>query len=222
MSAELDKLIAEGEIRGEIRGRVEERKELIKNLLAVGSLSKEVIAKCAKMPVEEVETLEKQFNKTVYTSTAMITDVDYVIYSTVSIFQVIDIFYDQLKRRWAQFIVEEFGHEKDQYLELFFAKDEAMNHRHEEHGFHLDCNGEGCFMVFGKKIAAANLDIFVREQIHSQNDIPTVSYNSKILAENLWEFTLVLPDTIEDNPFSRFIMDSLLNSIRGFMNSAEK
>lgn len=65
MSVELEKLIAEG--------RAEERKELIKNLLAVGSLSQDVIAKCAKVPVKEVEALKEQLNKTVYTSTAMIT-----------------------------------------------------------------------------------------------------------------------------------------------------
>lgn len=70
MSAELDKLIAEGEVRGEvrgeIRGRVEERKEFVKSLLEMGSLSKDVIAKCAKMPVEEVEALEKELNKTAH------------------------------------------------------------------------------------------------------------------------------------------------------------
>lgn len=150
----------------------------------------------------------------------MITGVDYVIYSTTSIFHVIDYFYNQIKVRWEQFIIQEFGYEADKYLELFFAKDEAMNHHHEEHGFSLDCNNEGCFMIFGKKIAVTELDIFVKEQIQGQNDIPTESYDSKILAKNLWEFTLVLPETIEDSSFSKFIMDSLLNVLRDSMNSA--
>ncbi len=75
-------------------------------------------------------------------------------------------------------------------------------------------------MIFGKKIAVTELDIFVKEQIQGQNDIPTESYDSKILAKNLWEFTLVLPETIEDSSFSKFIMDSLLNVLRDSMNSA--
>ena len=151
----------------------------------------------------------------------MITGVDYVLYSTTSIFHVIDNFYNQIKVRWEQFIIQEFGYEADKYLELFFAKDETMNHHHEEHGFSLNCDGEGCFMIFGKKIAVLELDIFVKEQIQGQNDMPTESYDSKILAENLWEFTLVLPETIEDSPFSRFIMDSLLNVLRDSINSAK-
>lgn len=150
----------------------------------------------------------------------MITGVDYVIYSTTSIFHVIGCFYNQIKVRWEQFIVQEFGYEADTYLELFFAKDEAMNHHHEEHGFSLDCNGEGCFMIFGKKLEVTDLDIFVNEQIHYPNEISTESYDSKILAENLWEFTLVLPETIENSPFSKFIMDSLLNVLRDSINTA--
>lgn len=150
----------------------------------------------------------------------MITGVDYVIYSTTSIFHVIGNFYNQIKVRWEHFIVQEFAYEADKYLELFFAKDEAMNHHHEEHGFSLNCNGEGCFMLFVKKIAVTDLNIFVKEQIRGQNNIPTESYDSKILAENLWEFTLVLPATIEDSPFSKFIMDSLLKVLRDSMNPA--
>lgn len=148
----------------------------------------------------------------------MITGVDYVVYSTISIFQIVGNFYNQLKVRWDQFIVQEFEYEEDRYLELFFAKDETMNCHHEEHGFSLDCNGEGCFMIFGSRLAVADLDVFVKEQIHGQNNIRTESYDSKILAENLWEITLVLPDTIGDNPFSKFIMDSFLNAIRNSIN----
>lgn len=149
----------------------------------------------------------------------MITGVDYVIYSTNSIFHVIDYFYNQIKVRWEHFIVQEFDNEADKCLELFFAKDEEMNRHHKEHGFSLNCNGEGCFMLFGKKIAVTDLNIFVKQQIHGQNSIPTEPYDSKILAEDLWEITLVLPGTIEDSPFSKFIMDSLLKVLRDSMNS---
>ena len=146
----------------------------------------------------------------------MITGVDFVIYSTTSVFQIVDDFYKCLKTRWEHFIVEKLDFRDNECLELFFAKNEEMNFHHEENGFSLDDNSEGCFMLFGKKMDVTNLDIIVKEQTHYRSTMITDAYDSKIIAKDIWMFTLVLPDTIEDNKFCNFIMDSLLNLL---MNS---
>ncbi|MDR2967720.1 MAG: hypothetical protein LBU74_07210 [Methanobacteriaceae archaeon] len=88
-----------------------------------------------------------------------------------------------------------------------------MNCYHDENGFKLDANGEGCFLILGRLMDAMNLDIIVKKQVHGQNSSTTEVYDSKLIGNNLWEYTLVLPDVIEENPFCEFIIDSLISSI---------
>jgi len=152
----------------------------------------------------------------------MITGVDYVIYTTISIFDIIDTFKYRIRERWTTFIVEEFDVEKDKRLELFFARDKAMNRFHDENGYTLDANGEGCFMILCEMRKNMNLDIFVKEQVHGLNGSPTMAYDSMLIGNNLWEYSIVLPDVVEDSAFCMFIMDSLISSIKYSMESQQK
>ena len=154
-----------------------------------------------------------------------ITGNDYVIYSTqpTSVFDFKDCFHKHLKARCKHFIVDdepfyfaENGYQNDECFELFYTKNEEMGDFQEKNGYSLDSNGEGCFMLMGIKLNMIDLNIFVPEQAHdpSRSDILTAEYNSKLLAKNLWEFTLVLPGTVENSLFCKFIMDSFLDSLR--------
>ena len=143
----------------------------------------------------------------------MITGVDYVIYSTNSIFDIIDSFCCCLKERWSSFVVEEFDVEAEKRLELFFAKDKKMNRFHDKNGYALDTNGEGCFMLMGEAKDVLSIAITVKEQVHYKGFGATEAYDSKLIGSNIWEYTLVLPDIIEENSFCKYIMDSLVKSI---------
>jgi hypothetical protein len=154
-----------------------------------------------------------------------ISGADYCFYSTTPVFEIIDEFYAKLRTRWSSFIVDDSNffkdRPKDKYLELFFSKDEKMDNAHTEEGFHLDENGEGCFMLMADNKGSTNLEIFVKEQAHDKDSaMRTMAFDSKLLAKNLWVYSLVLPDAVEGSPFCKFIMDTLIGLLENSIGEA--
>ena len=116
-----------------------------------------------------------------------LTGVDYVIYSTppTSVSDIKNSFHQYLKTRWERFIVDDElfffeNHENDECFELFYAKCEKMDRLHKKKGYNLDSNGEGCFMLMGRKFEKRYLEIFIPEQVHdpSRRNILCEGYNS--------------------------------------------
>lgn len=141
----------------------------------------------------------------------MITGEDYVFYSSISFFDISDSFFKLLNSKWSSPIVETFDIKENEYIELFIAKDELMNSYHEKYGFNLKYHNQGCFMIYSRKINYINLDIIVKEQFHVGSKMKTEAYDSKLIANDLWQTTFVLPGEAENNNFCEFILNSFLD-----------
>ena len=151
----------------------------------------------------------------------MITGVDYTLYSTTSIFEIIEEFNFRLKEKWSSFVVEEYENCENQYLELFFGANDKMIQRHMKKGYHLNKKGEGCFMLMGRKYESINLDIVVKEQKHGEETMLTMAFDSKLLLKNIWGHFLVLPNVVEKSPFCAFIMDTLVDILKNSIISID-
>lgn len=150
----------------------------------------------------------------------MITGSDYVIWSTISPFVIENTFVEKIKSHWRDSIVEDFERIQDRELELFFAKDQAMYDRHDQKGFTPDRHGEGCFMMIGKIKADVDLPVFFPEHQYKHPTLGlmrTESYDSNLICDFLWQYTLVLPAPLEGHHysrFSRFIYESLVHTLK--------
>ncbi len=142
----------------------------------------------------------------------LFTGCDYVIYSDTPLGKIRGAFENELKKKWHSFIVEIDENEDKTCLELFFSQDALMLKHHDEHGYNSNENGEACFMLIADRIVRLNLSINVPSQISVRNPSYIVQeYESKIISNNTWEYTLVLPDLITEHLFSKHIYDMLIN-----------
>jgi hypothetical protein len=121
---------------------------------------------------------------------------------------------EKVRLVWPAAVVEEFER-TNQGFELFFAKDVLMNDFHELNGFALDRYGQGCFMLCARRLGKVHCDVAI-SNVSSPDELKDVEpCGSILLLNNAWEFTLVLPGTLEDSPFSRQIHDYLIQVIFG-------
>lgn len=140
------------------------------------------------------------------------TGFDWVVLSNTAPADVRRLFAARLNALWSFPMVEEFDGSAA-HFELFFSKDKAMNEFHEKNGFSLNDDGQGCFMLCGRKF-----DLFHGvANIHDVKEPRILAgiepYFSGLLFKNIWEYTVVLPDDPDENPFSRKIVSMLEASL---------
>ncbi len=149
----------------------------------------------------------------------MITGCDYDIFSDISPFEMKDFFINSIKKIWNSPYIEEWENQGDELLELFFAKDKFMYDRHDKFGFEPNEEGEACFLLIIKKITNADYRITVLEQPSRQDaDILVGQYPARLMFDNVWTYTLVLPGVIEENDFSRLVYNTLSHALSSVVN----
>jgi hypothetical protein len=97
-----------------------------------------------------------------------------------------------------------------------------MFDRHDDYGYTLDENGESCFLFHCEKIISLNYPIIVKEHMSRRMPKLKVSeYESYLIFDSVWSLTLILPEKIENDKFSNFVYQSLLESMKETMTSID-
>lgn len=143
----------------------------------------------------------------------MITGYDYVFISNIQPEIVEFGLTKMIKKIWENPIIDVCERLPDR-LELFVSKDIQMGKYHEEHGFSLDNNNEGC-VFFGARAFSvlqgeANV-LFWNEPEKLRNLAP---YVTNISLLNVWEYTLVLPSEFEESVFCKSIYNGFLTILK--------
>ncbi|WNY82979.1 hypothetical protein NNQ28_00665 [Cronobacter dublinensis] len=105
-------------------------------------------------------------------------------------------------------IVDEFERSESR-LELFFSKNKKMYSIFDETGYHLNENGEGCFMLISSMLDHFESKVKIINIGYPQSRSNTEPYDSVIMLRNIWEYTLVLPSEITEGDFSKDIYEFL-------------
>ena len=141
----------------------------------------------------------------------MITGADYTYLVNIGPENVELKFLEKIEKYWPSPLVDIFDRRSD-YIELFFSKDSEMNQFHEENGFSVNTNGEGCFMLYARRFPLLQCDVKI-SNISSPDEIKGIDpYDSKLFLMNVWEYTLVLPELVEESVFAKTIHDYLMNA----------
>lgn len=147
----------------------------------------------------------------------MISGIDYFFISNIDGKYVIQCFKDFFVKLWGTPIFDDsiFCSKKDvtEQYELFISKNKAMLDFHDENGFALDENGEGCIYLIASKYPQINKDL--RSIIKNKSNKIECIYKYNLVLYDCWQYTLVLPATIEDSEFCKLIHEeflSILNS----------
>lgn len=143
----------------------------------------------------------------------MISGIDYVVVSNIPFQEIEPLFVQKIFSHWKNPLIEEFNR-SETHLELFFAKNEAMSKKHEKKGFSVDKNGEGCFMFCSRRIEYFEGNIKVQKIVQPVSMASINPYEACFLLHHVWEYTLVLPEVIEESRFSRNIFEDLKKSIK--------
>lgn len=143
----------------------------------------------------------------------MISGVDYVFITDMDGKYVNKAFRDFFINLWENPIFDDSlmcsKEDKNELYELFIAKNNAMLDFHDEYGFALDENREGCVYLISSKYPKINKDLsrIVRNKL---NEIECI-YKYNIVLHDSWQYTLVLPSAIEDSEFCKLVYEGLLS-----------
>lgn len=143
----------------------------------------------------------------------MITGVDYVLYSNKSPVDIEMLFISAIKNKWRTLIINEFER-NDLRLELFFAKDKEMYISFDDTGYSLNEHNEGCFMFVASILKKFDSEVKILNIFSPESKSNTAPYNSAIILNDIWEYTLVLPSEINESEFCRGIYSNLENLLR--------
>lgn len=142
----------------------------------------------------------------------MISGVDYIFLSNIPPNNVEPKFILQLQLLWKKPVLEEFDR-LPAYIEMFFAKNKMMSKLHERKGFFLDRNREGCFIWCARKIPLLEGKIKVIKWQTPKEMKNIAPYNNYLVLEDVWEYTLVLPASIQESQFCHYIHKIMLGSL---------
>lgn len=151
----------------------------------------------------------------------MISGYDNIIFSDtcpkVALYQ----FTDLIKKKWDSFLEEEEWSDillncqnVQKPIEFFFCKDKRMMSFHDKRGYSIDKNGEGCFSLYINFAKRFNASISIEKEIeNSIGDFNRDPYEAKIVLNGIYEYTLVTPENPNTDEFSRFLIESLIQSL---------
>lgn len=138
------------------------------------------------------------------------TGIDYVFISNLEP-NIVEIELTKLfKKIWENPIIEVCERQYDS-LELFISKDAEMGLHHEEHGFTLDNNNEGCVFYGMRSFDFLQGDSNAICWYKPEKLKRKAPYQANISLLNVWEYTLVLPAEIEKSVFCKSIYDGFLS-----------
>ena len=143
----------------------------------------------------------------------MISGVDYILISNTDGKYVDKCFRDFFIKLWRTPIFDDSvscsKENKTELHELFVSKNNTMLEFHDENGFELDENGEGCIYLISSKYSKINEDLssIIKNKL---NEIECI-YKYNIVLNDCWQYTLVLPATIEDSKFCKLVHEELLS-----------
>ncbi|MEN2773853.1 hypothetical protein ABCY62_02130 [Acetivibrio clariflavus] len=143
----------------------------------------------------------------------MISGVDYIFISNIDGKYVNKCFRDFFTKLWGTPIFDDSlmcsKENKTEHYELFISKNTAMLDFHDENGFALDENGEGCVYLISSKYPIINeeLSSIVKNKL---NEIECI-YKYNLVLYDCWQYTLVLPAAIEDSEFCKLVHGELLS-----------
>lgn len=69
-------------------------------------------------------------------------------------------------------------------------------------------------MLYARRFASLESDASISNIIEPRDLANIDLYDTKLLLENLWEYTLVLPALLEESDFSRRVHNVLMFSVR--------
>ena len=149
-----------------------------------------------------------------------ITGYDNVLYSNVSFHDIIDRFETVLRGYWPDFICldDQEEYDKSRYMDRqdrFYGKDQGMFDLHDEHGYNSLTNGEGCLYLSAVKVPQHDLLIEVRKEITPKPEFQGPDpYESSVILQSSWQYTLVTPDDITEEGFSKEVYDGLIQALK--------
>ena len=139
----------------------------------------------------------------------MITGNDYVFISNIKP-DIVEIGLSKMfKNIWENPIIEVCERQSDRF-ELFISKDTQMGIHHEEHGFSLDTNNEGCVFFGARAFPILQGDVNVISWSEPEKLRNLAPYMTNISLLNVWEYTLVLPAEIEESVFCKSVYNGFL------------
>lgn len=151
----------------------------------------------------------------------MISGYDNVIFSNKTPAIALNRFTEALKRRWTDFLDDDewtqiinSDDSRDKEIDFFFCKNSKMDSLHEENGYHLNSDGEGCFYLIVRAVKKFAAETTIENELkNSSGDLDRETYSSIIILDNLHEYTIVTPGDPKSNEFSAFLISILTESI---------
>ncbi|NHZ43529.1 hypothetical protein [Massilia aquatica] len=143
-----------------------------------------------------------------------ITGSDYTYWSNIPAEKTTASFLNKVSLMWPTALVDDERSEGE--VEIFVSKNAAMDDFHEENGYALNEEGEGCFMFGAQWSPFFQSDIHIASIIRPAHLMSSCPHDSTIILANATCYTLVLPTLLEESNFSKkihaFLIDSLSES----------
>lgn len=140
-----------------------------------------------------------------------ITGSDYTYWSNIPAEKTTAIFLNKIRLMWPAALVDDERSEGQ--VEIFISKNAAMDDFHEENGYALNEDGEGCFMFGARWSPFFQSDVHIENIIRPVHLVPSGPHDSTIVLAHPTCYTLVLPTLLEESDFSKKIQAFLIDSL---------
>ncbi|MEH0157095.1 hypothetical protein V6R21_23440 [Limibacter armeniacum] len=142
------------------------------------------------------------------------TGIDNVFYSNIPFNNIIEEFEGHIREYWTSYIVDKNvfhnSNENIEKHERFYSKDENMLTEHDEYGFNSRINKQGCIYFIAVRKKHIDLKVNIIEEVNSNVE----PYESQILLNDAWQYTLVTPEEIDKEGFSQEIFRKLIDCFK--------
>ncbi len=143
-------------------------------------------------------------------------DYDYVFFSDRKVEEVLPKFKENIKSRWEEPFIEDcsyYANDGDDLIDLVFSKDKAMFEETERLTNEIS---EGSFSFMSRRYRNFSASILVTEIDYVGKDTDREeNYPVFTGFAQLYQYTLILPESIEENGFFCFIYNALTEVLSG-------
>lgn len=126
---------------------------------------------------------------------------DHMFISQKSIFELKESIIQEVTKKWPECVID--VEEDKNMMWLFFAKNMKM-FEDEERSYDLTESGEGCFSIIANRLSGFNSTVALQDAER------IICSEVKIILNDFWSYTLVLPERVDYNWFTRSIYDLLI------------
>lgn len=138
---------------------------------------------------------------------------DYVFYSDIHLSSVFELFKTNLAKLWPSYIFDDLSDYSNESYEFSFYRDKAMEYWSDEHAFLKDENGESFIMLMGSKLVNSKFNVIVKQEFIDKEDRDVESYSTRFILKDIYMYTLTIPESIEENSFSKRVYELFLESV---------